>query len=156
MGKNEDFEDIYETLVGERVPEAAVPGVESIASEGSAYSEAYQSVMEARMNLARRFGMDFEDEDLERIMNAIAVIEKETAKGMFRYAAAQFAFGGESQPETTQTGARKRNAESFDYYVIANQSADWCGNLLYRPLFCSAGTNIVPGDCHVGLWASSQ
>ena len=84
MVKNEDFEAIYETLIGQRIPQTAVPGVESIASEGTAYSEAYQTLMEARMNLTRRFGMDFEDEDLERIMNAIAVIEKEIAKGMFR------------------------------------------------------------------------
>ena len=78
------FEDVYETLVGHREAPFAVPGVQSIAAEGSAYSLAYQTLMDARLSLTRRFGMDFEDKDLERIMEAVATIEKEIAEGMFR------------------------------------------------------------------------
>ena len=55
------FEDVYETLVGHREAPFAVPGVQSIAAEGSAYSLAYQTLMDARLSLTRRFGMDFED-----------------------------------------------------------------------------------------------
>ena len=78
------FEEVYETLVGHREAPYAVPGVQSIAAEGSAYSLAYQALMDARLSLTRRFGMDFEDKDLERIMEAVATIEKETAKGIFQ------------------------------------------------------------------------
>ena len=85
MKKSNDFEAIYETLIGQRIPEAAVPGVECIAVPGSPYAAAWETIMEARLSLARRFGMDFEDQDLERIMDAVSVIEREAAKGMFRY-----------------------------------------------------------------------
>ena len=79
-----NFEDIYETMIGQRVPEAEAAGVVSIAGEGTPYSNAWQELMEARISLARRFGMAFEDKDLERIMAAVTVIERETALGMYR------------------------------------------------------------------------
>ena len=79
-----DFESFYETLTGHREGKFAVPGVACIAEEGSAYSRAYQTLMEARLSLTRRFGMEFEDKDLERIMEAVSVIEKEAARGAFR------------------------------------------------------------------------
>ena len=94
MVKNNDFEAIYETLIGQRTPETAVPGVETIAGEGSAYSAACETLMDARLSLTRRLGMDFEDKDLERIMDAVSVIEREVAKGMFRCWG--IAFRGES------------------------------------------------------------
>ena len=79
-----NFEDIYETLIGLREPEAAAPGVECIALEGTPYANAWQELMDARMRLAKRFGIEFEDEDLERIMEAVAVIEREAALAVFR------------------------------------------------------------------------
>jgi hypothetical protein len=79
-----DFEEFYETLTGHREGPFAMPGVVNIAEEGSAYSRAYKTLMDARISLTRRFGMDFEDKDLERIMEAVAVIEKEVARGVFQ------------------------------------------------------------------------
>ena len=79
-----EFEVFYETLTGHREGQFALPGVASIAEEGSAYCRAYQTLMDARLSLTRRFGMDFEDKDLERIMEAVSVIEKEVARGVFQ------------------------------------------------------------------------
>lgn len=78
-----DFNAFYETLIGERIPAMRVPGVVCIAEEGSAYSQAYQTLMDARLSLTQRFDMEFEDKDLERIMEAVSVIEKEAARGAF-------------------------------------------------------------------------
>ena len=78
-----DFDAFYETLIGERIPAMCMPGVVCIAEEGSAYSRAYKTLMDARISLTRRFGMDFEDKDLERIMEAVSTIEKEVARGAF-------------------------------------------------------------------------
>lgn len=55
----------------------------SIAGENTAYSKAWQALTDARLSLTRRFDIDFEDKDLEQIMEAVAVIERETALGMF-------------------------------------------------------------------------
>ena len=79
-----DFDAFYETLIGHREEQFAVPGVVCVAEEGSAYSQAYQALMYARLSLTRRFGMEFEDKDLERIMEAVSVIEKEVARGAFQ------------------------------------------------------------------------
>lgn len=89
-----NFEDIYETLIGLREPEAAVPGVESIAVKGTRYSEAWQELMDARIRLAERFGIDFEDADLERIMDAVAVIEREAACAIFHQRVTCGSIGG--------------------------------------------------------------
>ncbi len=55
---------------------------------------AYKDFWAAREHLCRRFGMDWEDEDLELIMNGILTLEQEIGKQMFfcgiRYARGKF------------------------------------------------------------------
>ena len=79
-----EFEAIYESLTGQRLPEAAMPGVEDLSREGTPYSRAWQELLSARDSLVRRFGMDPEDRDLERMLNAAMRAERETALGMYR------------------------------------------------------------------------
>ena len=84
------FEEVYETLVGLRDKMARVPGVEDISAEGTPFAKAYQNLWDSRISLGKRFGVDFEDQDLERIMHAVQEIEKEIARHMYHYGA-QFA-----------------------------------------------------------------
>ena len=59
--------------------------VENIFVQGTEFNDAYEDLAIARENLCERFGMDMEDEDLERIMNAVLTIEREIARHMFYY-----------------------------------------------------------------------
>lgn len=81
----EQFENIYATLTGNAAPEAKVPWVQSIFTEGTVYSNAYQALWDARLRLGQRFGVEFTDEDLETMMGAVSDIEREIALHMFLY-----------------------------------------------------------------------
>ena len=78
----DEFEDIYLSMTGELEP--GLPWVENAFAEGTECSRAYQELWAARENLCRRFGMDWEDKDLERIMNAVALLEEDFGRRMFR------------------------------------------------------------------------
>lgn len=78
-----DFERIRDSLLGYLRSSSRVPWVEDITRVGTAYDKAYQDLWNARANLCRRFGMDWEDADLEAIMNAVLLLEKDVARGMF-------------------------------------------------------------------------
>ena len=86
MEKSFDFEAIYETMIGQRIPEAAVPGVENIADGVTPYSQAWQKLLKSRDSLCRRFRIHPEDKDLEQILNAVTVIEREAALAVYRIA----------------------------------------------------------------------
>ena len=66
-----DFEEIYNDIT------------EQLAREDSDYARAYADFWTARENLCRRFGMDWEDEDLERIMDGVLALEKDLGRRMF-------------------------------------------------------------------------
>ena len=79
----DDFESIYLTATGGLVPEARVPWVKEICGEGTPYAQAYRDFWDAREHLTERFPLEWEDEDLERIMNGIMHLEREVARQMF-------------------------------------------------------------------------
>ena len=79
-----DFEAIYETIIGQRIPEAAVPDVEDISMDGTSYSAAREALMKARDSLVTRFSMNPEDRDLECILNAVSVMEREAALAVYQ------------------------------------------------------------------------
>jgi len=83
MEKHNNFESIYETMIGQRVPEYAVPGVENMADGVTPYSLAWRELLKSRDSLCRRFRIHPEDQDLERMVNAVMIIERETARAMY-------------------------------------------------------------------------
>lgn len=78
-----DFESVYGSVLGYLTPESRIPWVEDISREGTPYDRACQELWDAREHLCLRFGLDREDGDLERIMNAVLKLEKEAARGVF-------------------------------------------------------------------------
>ena len=78
-----DFERIRDSVLGYLSEPNRLPWVENISREGTAYAQAYQDFWTAREHLCERFQLDWEDEDLERIMNAVLLVEKDVARGMF-------------------------------------------------------------------------
>lgn len=83
---DKDFERIFFTLTGDYQHTAAVPWVRNISIEGTDYDQAFQDLWDSRSNIGERFGIIWEeDRDLERMMNAICVIEKNVARCMFEY-----------------------------------------------------------------------
>lgn len=81
----EDFDSIYSTMMGNQRICWAVPWVEDGFRNKSAISRAYKDFWTAREHLCERFGLDWEDADLELFMNAILELEREVAWRMFLY-----------------------------------------------------------------------
>ena len=81
----EDFELIYLKVTGNLRKEIDLPWVEDAFVEGTDFQQAYDTFWEARENLCRRFGMDWEDEDLERFMDGLITLERDLAQRMFYY-----------------------------------------------------------------------
>ena len=79
------FEKIYMTMSGNIQMSDGVPWVNNAFAEGTAYSQAYEDFWTAREHICTRFGLDWEDEDLERFMNAILNLERDVSIHMFRY-----------------------------------------------------------------------
>lgn len=80
-----DFEKIYYTMTGDLLPECCVPWVEDAFVEGTVYNQCYKNFWIAREHLCERFGMEWEDDDLELFMNSIMDLGEDIAKRMFRY-----------------------------------------------------------------------
>ena len=85
MEKYDDFEAIYETMIGQRIPEYAVPGVENMADGVTPYSQAWRQLLKSRDALCRRFSIHPEDPDLEQMINAVTTIEREIARGIHQF-----------------------------------------------------------------------
>ena len=81
----DDFEEIYATMIGDRRLQGGVPWVENASVEGTDFGSAYRDFWVVREHLCRRFGMVWEDEDLERLMNAVMCLSEDVARRMFRY-----------------------------------------------------------------------
>ena len=79
-----DFEKIYHTLIGTLLPQFRVPWVPNIFIEGTPYDQAYQVFWDARMQMVENYGIEFECDELEDIMNAILDVEKEIGFYMFQ------------------------------------------------------------------------
>lgn len=81
----DDFEEIYATVTGDRQLSGGVPWVENAFVEGTDFTRAYRDFRIAREHLCRRFNLDWEDEDLERLMDAVLCLSEDLARRMFRY-----------------------------------------------------------------------
>jgi len=78
----QDFQIIFDVVTGNAKKEE-FKWAENAFVEGTNYNAAYAELWKARENLCRRFGIDWEDEDLERVMNAVLKLEKDLAWRMF-------------------------------------------------------------------------
>ena len=81
----EDFEDIFSVMMGSQQPAAGISWVENGFRGETGIVTAYQNFWTAREHLCRRFGLDWEDADLELFMNGILELEREVAWRMFLY-----------------------------------------------------------------------
>ena len=80
-----DFDDIYESMLGLRLPEACVPGVEDAFSEGSLCQREYDRMRSAYERLCTRLGAGDEDPDLNTMVNALEAIQQELCERMYRF-----------------------------------------------------------------------
>lgn len=78
-----DFEEIFNTVTGDQNEAFRVSWVENVWEKETGFQLAYEDFQEARENLCRRFGLDFEDPDLERFMDGVLKLEKDIARRMF-------------------------------------------------------------------------
>ena len=79
-----DFDDIYETMLGLRIPEACVPGVADDFSEGSLCQREYDRMRGAYERLCSRLGAGDEDPDLNTMVDALEAIQRELCERMHR------------------------------------------------------------------------
>ena len=81
----EIFQQIFRISMDEQKPEPPFEWVTCNFAPGTEFSEAYEEFWKARENLCFRFGMNEEDEDLERIMNGLMKLEEDLSRRMFYY-----------------------------------------------------------------------
>ena len=79
-----EFEQIYGTLLGELLPEYAVPGIEDAFAPGSFCDKKYAEMRDAYQRLCLRLGVREEDPDLEIMVNSLTDIQHHIAGEMFR------------------------------------------------------------------------
>ena len=78
------IEDIYDSLQGVLIPEARVPWVQNLFLEGSPCDLAYSQMLLAYERLRDRLGVEFEDDDVEIIINSLLDIQQILGFEMFR------------------------------------------------------------------------
>ena len=81
----QDFQTIYDISMGMQDPKPPFEWLTSNFAPGTKFSEAYDDFCKSRENLCFRFGMDEEDEDLERIMHGLIKLEDDLSRRMFYY-----------------------------------------------------------------------
>lgn len=77
------IQDIYDTLCGDLLPDACVPGVENAFAPGSACERLYAEACDAREQVCQRLGVRDEDPDLERVFSALLDIARELSFHMY-------------------------------------------------------------------------
>jgi hypothetical protein len=77
------IDEIYDTLMDDLVPGAAVPWVASIWDDGVCGPE-WENVLLARERICARLGVS-EDPDVEQIIDAMMRIQRRAARRMFLY-----------------------------------------------------------------------
>ena len=82
--KNDIFEDVYYTLLGEQEEPYAVPGVKNIYAPGSECDRLYAGIIAARDRLQTRLGTSGEDADLELILGNFLSIQRIVCEEIFR------------------------------------------------------------------------
>ncbi len=85
MGENNltSFQDIYETMLGQREPEFQVPGVEDAFEPGLLCDQAYSKMRDAYERVCQRLGCRDEDGDLDCIVDCMELIQQELCRRMF-------------------------------------------------------------------------
>ena len=78
-------EDILDTLLGEYVDGAGVPGVENIYAPGGPCDRNYCAMLEAYERLCRRLNRRDDDPDVEIIINSLLENQRIIALKMFEY-----------------------------------------------------------------------
>ena len=78
------FDDVYETIVGLRTEEGAVPDVEELYAPGSLWLSLEEEAYRLRLKLEARLGP--EDEDLLALLEIQEILAKETARRCFHLA----------------------------------------------------------------------
>ena len=77
------LDDIYRSLVGFYIPEAAVPGVPDLFAPGSFCDREYAKMRDAYGRVCARLGVDVDDEDLICMVEAMEAIQERLCKEMF-------------------------------------------------------------------------
>ena len=80
-------EAVYDTLLGELVDGAGVPGVENIYAPGGLCDRNYCAMLEAYGRLCRRLNRKDDDPDVEIIIDALLDNQRIIAMKMFEYGA---------------------------------------------------------------------
>ncbi len=78
------FEEIYETMLGIRIPEAQIPGVEDAFAEGELCDLAYGQMRKAYLRICARLGSGEEDADLDEMVFQMERIQEELCRRMYR------------------------------------------------------------------------
>ena len=78
------FEEIYNNMIGLYNPEYSMESVENAFTPGSACMLAYGQMRDAYERVCQRLGVvNWEDEDLEIIVNSMETIQKDLCRRMF-------------------------------------------------------------------------
>lgn len=87
MYNNQDrtAEAVYDSLIGNLIPEYALDWVEEIFVPGHPCYETYSRMLEAYQRVCTRLGNGEEDYDLEEMVNALLEHGRILALEMFRY-----------------------------------------------------------------------
>ena len=80
-----DCKRILAAVVGAMEAEYPFQWVENAFTPGTKFAKAYDDFWIAREHLCKRFGIDWEDDDLELIMNGIMNLEEDIGRRMFLY-----------------------------------------------------------------------
>ena len=78
-------EEVYDTLLGEMIDGAEVPGVENIYVTGGSCDRNYNAMLEAYERLCRRLNRRDEDPDVEIIIESLLENQRLIALKMFEY-----------------------------------------------------------------------
>ena len=83
---HDDFaQQVYDTLCGNLIESAQVPGVEDLFADGTVCSEAYCHMLAAKERLAERLQQQNEDPDIEIIVDELLKICHTVGLKMFEY-----------------------------------------------------------------------
>ena len=78
-------EDIYETLLGLRIPEYSVPEVEDAFAPDSPCAVQYARMLDAYAHLREKLGAEEYDADVEAIINSLLDIQRLLCLKMYSY-----------------------------------------------------------------------
>ena len=78
-----DFETLFNSIHGYLSKEARASWTKNMWEEASEYNKAYTDFWTARTHLCERFGIEWDDPDLELFMNGITEMDEDLCRRMF-------------------------------------------------------------------------